>query len=203
MPTFRPSSKSAAPFAQRVRTAAGRKPHRLRVSGAAPARLEFRFTSQLVRLAPFHILPVPDTATRAWKQARVRRLVGTINGQPVKRALMNHADGGGFLVVNRDFIKRAGIGASSPVALAFRPDPNPDQLDVPVEFQAALDQDDGARARWETFTPGRRRSLLVYITGAKTEPTRIKRAIELATKIRTRSLYGDRQKQATRPAHPS
>jgi hypothetical protein len=169
----------------------------------APARLEFRFTSHLVRLAPYHILPVPDEAVRAWKKGRVRRLVGTINGQPIKRALMNHADGGGFLVVNRDFIKRADIGARSAVTLAFRPDPTPEQLDIPAEFQASLDQDDAARARWETFTPGRRRSLLVYITGAKTESTRIKRSVELATKIRTRTLYGDLQRKATGPARPA
>ena len=66
---------------------------------------------------------------------------------------------------------------------------------VPVSI-AALDQDDAARARWDTFTPGRQRSLLVYITGAKTEPTRIKRALDLAQKIRTHSLYGDLQKKS-------
>jgi hypothetical protein len=157
----------------------------------ASSRLEFRFTATLVRLAPFHILPVPEAAAMAWKQARIRRLLGTINGHPIKRALMNHAGGGSFLIVSRDFIKAAGLGFRSPVALVFRPDPTPDRLDLPEEFQAVLDQDDAARSRWETFTPGRQRSLLVSITGAKTEPTRIKRAIELATKIRTRTLYGD------------
>ena len=58
-----------------------------------------------------------------------------------------------------------------------------------------LDQDDAARARWDTFTVGRRRSLLIYITGAKTEPTRIKRSLDLARMIRTHNLYGDRLKK--------
>ncbi|HWA29393.1 MAG TPA: YdeI/OmpD-associated family protein [Lacunisphaera sp.] len=155
-----------------------------------------------MRHPPYHILPVSNTAATAWKKARVRRVVGTINGHSIKRAIMSHADGGSFVIVNREFIKRAGLDGKSSAILVFRPDPTPHQLDMPPEFEAALAQDDVARARWESFTPGRRRSLLVYITGAKTEPTRIKRSIELATKIRTHSLYGDLQAKI-RPVRPA
>jgi hypothetical protein len=165
----------------------------------AAGKLAFRFTSQVMRLdqgMPFHILPVPDEAAAAWKKAKVRRLIGTVNGHAINRALMNHADGGSFLIVNRDFMKEAGINLKTPAVLAFQPDPAPDRLDLPEEFRLALDQDDAARARWDTFKPGRQRSLLVYITGAKTEPTRIKRALDLAQKIRTHALYSDLQKKS-------
>lgn len=164
----------------------------------AAGKLAFRFTSQVVRLdqaMPFHVLPVPDDIAAAWKKAKVRRLTGTVNGHAINRALMNHAGGGSFFIVNRDFMKEAGIGLKTPAVLVFKPDAAPDRPDMPEEFRLALDQDDAARARWDTFTPGRQRSLLVYITGAKTEPTRIKRALELAQKIRTHSLYGDLQKK--------
>lgn len=161
-------------------------------------KLAFHFTSQVVRLdqgMPFHILPVPDEIAAAWRKAKVRRLTGTVNGHAINRALMNHADGGGFFIVNRDFMKEAGLGLKLPATLVFKPDPAPDRLDMPEEFRLALDQDDAAHARWDTFTPGRQRSLLVYITGAKTEPTRIKRALELARKIRSHTLYGDLQRK--------
>jgi len=164
----------------------------------AAGKLAFRFTSQVVRLdqaMPFHILPVPDEIAAAWKKAGVRRLTGTVNGHAINRALMNHAGGGSFFIVNRDFMKEAGIGLKTPATLVFKPDPAPDRLDLPGEFRLALDQDAAARARWETFTPGRQRSLLVYISGARTEPTRIKRALDLAQKIRTHSLYGDLRKK--------
>lgn len=163
------------------------------------SNLSFRFTSTLVKLdqgMPYHALPVPDDIAGAWKKAKVRRLVGTINGHPVKRALQNHADGGSFLIVSRDFMKEAGIGPKAPATLDFKPDPTPNRLDVPEEFQLALRQDPKARERWDTFTPGRQRSLLIYITGAKTEATRIKRAGDLATRIRTHTLYGDKLKRA-------
>lgn len=164
----------------------------------AAGKLAFRFTARVVRIdqgMPYHALPVPDDIAAAWKQARVRRLVGTINGHPVKRALMNHAGGGGFFIVSRDLMKQAGIGPTKPAVLDFKPDPAPAKLDVPPEFQAVLDQDPAARARWDTFTVGRRRSLLIYVSGAKTEPTRIKRSLDLARMVRTHTLYGDRLKK--------
>lgn len=160
--------------------------------------LAFRFTARLVRLdqgMPYHALPVPDDIAAAWKQAKVRRLVGTLNGHPAKRALMSHAGGGGFFIIGRDLMKAAGLGLKTPVAAAFRPDPAPGKLDVPPEFAAVLNQDTAARARWDTFTVGRRRSLLIYITTAKTEPTRIKRSLDLARMVRTHTLYGDRLKK--------
>lgn len=159
-----------------------------------PRKLTFRFPSSLERLErdpPFPILPVPDDIAAAWKQAKIRRLVGTINGHAIKRALMNHADGGSFLIVSRAIIKAAQIGSRTPATLEFGPDPTPDQLDMPDEFQFVLDDDPAALARWDTFTLGRQRSLVSYITSAKTEPTRIKRSLELALKIRTHTLYGD------------
>ena len=164
----------------------------------AAAKLAFRFTSRLVRLdqgMPYHALPVPDDIAAAWKKGKIRRLVGTLNGHPVKRALMSHAGGGGFFIVGRDLMKAAGLGLKTPVVADFKPDPAPAKLDVPPEFAAALAQDEAARARWDTFTTGRRRSLLIYITGAKTEPTRIKRSLDLARMIRTHNLYGDRRKK--------
>ncbi len=169
----------------------------------AAGALAFRFTSSLQRLEQemaFPILPVPDEIAAVWKRAKIRRFVGTINGHPVKRALMNHAGGGSFFIISREIIKQAKIGARAPVAMDFRPDPAPNRLDLPVEFALALRQDPAAKARWDTFTLGRRRSLISYITSAKTEPTRIKRSVELATKIGTHSLYGDRPKRARKSA---
>ncbi len=170
----------------------------------ARGRLNFHYTSSLVRLAHFHVLPVPDKIAMTWKNAGIRRLIGTINGHPIKRALMGHADGGSFLIVSRSTIKTAGISFRTSADMEFRPDPAPHQLDMPEELRLALDQDDAARERWATFTLGRQRSLVSYITSAKTEATRIRRAVELATRIRTHSLYGDLQRKAapSKPARP-
>ncbi len=157
--------------------------------------LSFAFTSRVVRLDHgfrFHAVPVPDDATTAWKAAGVRRLEGTLNGHAVNRGLQNHADGDAFIVIGQDTLKAFGLAEGSEVRLSLKPDPKPDVFELPEELVLALEQDDEARARWETFTPGKRRSLAHYVISAKQEATRIRRAVELAEKIRTHSPHGDR-----------
>ena len=121
----------------------------------------------------------------------MRRVVGTINGHRVNRGLQHHADGGTFIILGRDLLDEIGLKLRSAAKLELGPDPAPEQLVIPEELSLALEQDDAARTRWDTFTVGRRRSLIHYVTSAKLEPTRIKRALDLAEKIRTRRLYGD------------
>lgn len=163
---------------------------------ATPASSAARFTTTVVRLDTgmrYHALPVPDTVAEAWKQAGIRRLAGTVNGHSVRRALQSHADGGSFIILGQDTLKEAGLKLGSTALVGLAPDPKPDALDMPEVFTLVLEQDDAARARWESFPLGRRRSLLHYITSAKQEATRIKRSWELAEKIRTHSLYGDKK----------
>ncbi len=138
------------------------------------------------------------------KNAGIRRLIGTINGHPIKHALRGHADGGNFLIASRSIIKTARISFRMNAVMEFRPDPKPHQFDLPEELRLALDQDDAARERWATIIIGRQRSLVSYITSAKTEATHIRRAVELATRIRKHTLYGDLQRKAApgKPASP-
>ncbi len=155
-----------------------------------------RFTSTIVRLETgmhYHALPVPDDVAAKFKAAGVRRLIATINGHTCKRALQNHADGGSFLIVGQDLLKTCGLKLRSTATVLLAPDPKPDALEMPETFALVLEQDDEARARWETFLIGRQRSLLHYVTSAKQEATQIKRSWELAEKIRTHTLYGDKR----------
>ena len=162
-----------------------------------PGKKEIRFTSQLVRLESgprYHVLRVPEEIAARWKAAKVRRVTGTINGCPVNRGLQHHAGGGSFLVLGRDLLKTIGLNRRSIATLVLAPDPVPDEFAVPEELLLALEHDERARVRWESFPPGRRRSLVHYVTSAKQESTRIKRALELTAKIREHRLYGDRPK---------
>jgi hypothetical protein len=157
--------------------------------------LRFRFVARLERLPSAtgltQIAPVPDEMAAAWKQAGVKRLVGTVNGHAVKRALQNHAEGGSYVMIGRPLLKEIGAGLRSTLTFDLAPDPTPDAIDMPPEFAEVLRQDAAAAARWSTFTVGRQRSLLHYVTGAKQEATRIRRSLELAVKIREHRLASD------------
>lgn len=160
-----------------------------------PKAASHTFSAKVVRLdggIRFHAVPVPDGVAEKLKAAGSRRVLATIGGHTFRRGLMNHAEGDCYIVVGGDILKTCGLREGSPVAVTLAPDPEPDELEVPECFTLVLEQDAEARARWETFPVGRRRSLLHYISSAKTEATQIKRSWELAEKIRTRSLHGDK-----------
>jgi hypothetical protein len=153
-----------------------------------------RFVSKVVRLDTgmrYHALPVPDDVAEKFKATGVRRLIATINGHTCKRALQSHADGGSFLIVGMDLLKTCGVKNGSTTTVTLAPDPEPDGFDMPDVLALVLEQDKAALERWNTFPVGRKRSLLHFITSAKQEATQIKRAWELAEKIRTHTLYGD------------
>ena len=54
---------------------------------------------------------------------------------------------------------------------------------VPHELQAVLDEDPNVRIAWEALTPGRRRSHILHVSGAKQAKTRHARARKCAVKI--------------------
>jgi len=161
-----------------------------------PKTAPSHFTATVVRLDTgmrYHALPVPDDVAEKLKASGARRLLATINGHVFKRALQNHADGGSFIILGREQLKTCGLKLRSTATVSLVPDPTPDLLDMPECFALVLDQDDEARTRWDSFPIGRQRSLLHYITSAKQEATQIKRAWDLADKIRTHTLYGDKK----------
>lgn len=141
-----------------------------------------------------HYVPLPVAVDDALGEARI--VVGTLaapdgEGVPFRRAVHGRGDGAPKLLFGKKVLAEAGLrfGDTAIVELAAAADP--DAVHLPPEFEAALAQDDAARARFETFTPGRRRSLGVHVDQAKRPATREKRALELCEKIRTHTLHGD------------
>lgn len=138
-----------------------------------------------------HIVPLPAEVEDAL--AGVRIVVGTLNGVLFRRAVHGRGDGRPHLRFGRKALGEAKAAYGDTVEVELWASPDPDAVHLPPELTAALEQDPEAAARFDTFTPGRRRSLGIYVEEAKRPETRIKRALELAHKIRTHTLYGDRQ----------
>ncbi|HEX9951288.1 MAG TPA: YdeI/OmpD-associated family protein [Rubricoccaceae bacterium] len=139
----------------------------------------------------YHTLPVPGEVAATLAASGTRRVVAVLNGHPVRRALTT-LDGGTVLMLGRDILRTVGVEEGDTVFADLSPDPEPDRVDLGAEFEAALADDAEAAARFFSFTPGRQRSMAIYVTGAKRPETRVRRALELAHKLRTHTLYGDR-----------
>ncbi len=154
----------------------------------------YAFAAPVLRLETtfrYHFLPVPADVGEALWNAGTRRLIATLNGHDVRRALLRTAEGHYHVLVGLPLLRTIGAREGDLVAVDLRPDPEPNRIDLDEAFAAILDQDEEAAARFFAFTPGRQRSLASYVTSAKRPETRVKRALELAEKIKTHTLYGD------------
>lgn len=142
-----------------------------------------------------HYVPIPAEVDDALGGARI--VVGTLGGPehdavPFRRAVHGRGDGAPKLLFGKKVLAEAGLAFGATAFLELEPAADPDAVHLPAELEEALRQDDAARARFETFTPGRQRSLGVHVDQAKRPATRVRRALELCDKIRTHTLYGDR-----------
>lgn len=139
----------------------------------------------------FHYVPIPPDAAEQLIAAGIRRVILDVNGREANRSLHQNRDGEYRLIVGLATLRDLGIKPGEVFVGTLRPDPDPDRVDIPDEFLEALSDHSGARDRFESWTPGKKRSLVSYITQAKREETRWKRAYEMAHKLETYTLHGD------------
>ena len=137
-----------------------------------------------------HVVPLPAEVDAAL--ADVRAVVGTLNDVPFRRAVHGRKNGTPHLRFGKAVLRQAGL-ALGETAFVELEAADPDAVRVPAELAAALAQDDAARERWDTFTPGRQRSIAVQVDRARRAETRERRALDLARQIRTRALPTDKR----------
>lgn len=138
-------------------------------------------------------LYLPEEIVAVLPKGRLRAQ-GLLNGvTPFNLAVQSERSGAKFFMVGGPLRREAGIKQGDEVHVQFSWI-DTEHLDIPEEFQAALEQDDEARAIFETFTTGKKRGLMNYITSVKNVDSRIKRSLELLYKIKTRQLYSDRSR---------
>ncbi|RME22308.1 MAG: hypothetical protein D6798_16115 [Deltaproteobacteria bacterium] len=109
------------------------------------------------------LLDAPGANSRAVRQLRFTSAEQVHRRQGLVKRLLDEAIA----------LERA--GARVPV----RESPEP----VPVELEEVLDADPRLRAAFDALTPGRRRSFILYVSGAKQATTRTRRAQRCIPKI--------------------
>lgn len=165
--------------------------------------LSFQFSARLMKqrggLAG-HYLSVPVDIALAFAGEKVKRTIGTINGIGFNLALLSDGQGGKYLAVGGPLCRAARIVENSLVGVQIQPDPNPDFIELCEEMLAVLELDEEAGRIFFGFTKGMQRSLAYYANSAKQVETRIKRALELAHKMKTGQLHSQKAKaQKSKP----
>lgn len=160
--------------------------------------LSFEFPAPVLKDAAneawsFHYVPIPPAIAEALIEAGLRRVILNVDGREAGRYLHQNRDGEYRIIVGLSTLRDLGLKPGEVFVGTLRPDPDPDRVDIPDEFLEAMSDHPGARKRFESWTPGKQRSLVSYITQAKREETRWKRAYEMAHKLETYTLYGDKK----------
>ena len=86
-----------------------------------------------------HKLALPAEVGGPWRQRKVHRVVGTLNGRPFRLALHWSHDGFSFLALSRARLAELAVAAGDLVEVAVSVDPEPDRVDLGDELAAALD----------------------------------------------------------------
>jgi len=141
----------------------------------------------------FHYVPIPPDVADTFVQNKTRRVILTVNGKTANRYMYQNRDGEFRVILGLSTLRELGHQPGDVLHISMIPDPDPDAVDIPEEFEEALEEHPEARKRFDAWTPGKKRSLVSYITQAKREETRIRRAYEIAYKMETYTLHGDKK----------
>jgi hypothetical protein len=143
----------------------------------------YRFTAPLEKMnaqMAFMYVEVPiDVEQEFGTKGRVR-VLGSVNGVAVDRALMPQKSGVHIIILGGDIRRAAKIKrVGDPVRVEFRKHPSPDELDLPEALAETLDFLPEMKAAWDKLTPGMQRGMCYWVGSAKTEATQAKRVAEL------------------------
>lgn len=119
-----------------------------------------------------------------------KRVILRIGEHSYHRALQMRKDGYALITLSKSLLKENGIRVGDRIACRISKDESQYGMDFPGEFREVLAQDDEARTIFEALRPGLQRGVLHYVASAKSTDSRIKRALEIAEKMKTGRLHG-------------
>jgi hypothetical protein len=142
-----------------------------------------------------HVTFIPNNVVKELEIKANTRLLVIINGQTFRLAAISNGEEQYFIHLGQPLRNETGIKDSlRPHEFTIAIDPNPTDIGLPEELEAALDLDEEAHEVFDSLSAGIQRSLCYYVNSAKRIETRTKRALELAEKLRTRTLHSMKNK---------
>lgn len=157
----------------------------------------YPFTAPLRRFpgkGAMHYLEVSPEAVEGFGGKSGVRLVCTLNGRTeFSCGLLFRCDGTYYVYVGGKAKKAEGLNLGESVRVSLRRDESRYGLPMPEELAEVLAQDPEGDAGFHRLTPGRQRTLIYYVSSARSMDTRIARAIEVAGKAKTEAAGKERR----------
>jgi len=151
-----------------------------------------RFTATLLQPAEsdkgdsWTFLILPKNASAKLPTRGITPIEGTINGIAFQAAVEPDGQKSHWLKVDRKLSKSAGAKAGDIVRLEIAPAAEDTEPEVPADLRKALAAAaPKTRATWSDITPNARRDWIHWITSAKQEETRTRRAKNACSMLAT------------------
>ncbi len=142
----------------------------------------------------YTMVTIPSEIISELPESGRLRTLGKMNGAEFSLAIQGRKNGNGFFMVGSALRRAAKITTGDPVEIEFSLT-DPDFLELPEELKEVMEQDEEAGKIFFGMTVGMQRSLAHYVSSVKNTDSRIKRALELAYKMKTETLYIQKAKK--------
>jgi len=124
-----------------------------------------------------HLISVPDEIAKTFLNGKgAPRVFCSVKGSPEFPCALNPRHGRYVIIASKQLIKKN--------RLFVDPD---NGLGRPEELDEVLDQDEAAFLAYNALNDGHKRGYIYYISQAKSVDSRIKRALEIANKLKADS----------------
>lgn len=141
-----------------------------------------------------HYVRVPAEVTRFFGGGKGRvRVLGTMNGVDIDRALIPDGEGGHEIIVGTDVRKKTKAKEGERVRFGIYRNPAPDEIDIPEELTAAIEMEPEAVRKFAKMTPGMKRNMAYWVNSGKLPETRAKRAVEILRRLMNNYPFGGRK----------
>jgi hypothetical protein len=160
----------------------------------------FRFTAKIEQsgsatfVASIAIVP-QEIIDQLPNEKRIRVNGIFQNILPFNLAIQPLRSGEKYLSINAASLKKLKLKIGDPIQIEFSIADN-DYMPIPEEFEAVLEQDELGKKLFEKFSVGYRRSILHYVSSAKSIDIRIKRSMEIIEKAK-RGEFAIQKKKST------
>jgi hypothetical protein len=93
--------------------------------------------------------------------------------------------GGQYLIpLSAEHRKNAKVSGGDQLEITLEPDTEPRTVELPADFKKMLDKNAAARKNYDVLAPSRKKAMVLSITDAKTEETRLKRIEKALTSLK-------------------
>jgi uncharacterized protein YdeI (YjbR/CyaY-like superfamily) len=138
------------------------------------------------------IVKLPFDVAKTWKTRNRLHVKGIINGFAFRTSLFGSAEGGHFLLVNRQMQKGAGAVVGGMAEVVIEPDLEERRSSIPPELAKLLKQHGALKKFYEQLSVSARDDIARGINGPKSPASRLRRAEQTAERMML-AMEGERE----------